>query len=494
MSVCTGLLKEFTGPNGLDYQKTDASGKILLTKFILSFKLYNINLLYQIISKTGALHYSKRDNDNKCTLDYAVENQWWDICAYIFDHGDYNPEYLYKGEPLLWHLIKSNASADMFIIRMIRSGKGNVGFSLPDGSTALMYACTHRLENVALELIKTGQSNPSFVDESGTGTTALEYTCCLEDDKDDTFNMNNVIDALIATNDCNINHIDDDGGSALVFAYDTEKESEDRIFRATTNPYILVKYISRHRAIRDDFFKIISEMSAIQAMLTGENSFFKKHTCGICFKICRKEYSHTCGARFCVSCIQTHICHVPGELVSINKLTCPGCIQKLSDEECLKILGDTVLDETVYISEERISKLDSSKKYRICAECKDFLEDKVIDTTCSAIEIDKPEVTVQTKCSTCLNKIFVCPKCGIKLEHIDKCNDFACCFYGYDNCLNNPTCDHGKSKGIPCCGNRWKISHQFMNSSLPPLTREPCIRRRLSSEELSSSSDEDSSY
>lgn len=99
------------------------------------------------------------------------------------------------------------------------------------------------------------------------------------------------------------------------------------------------------------------------------------------------------------------------------------------------------------------------------------MEDSVVDTRCEAAEIPTgagaetsvSEPEIQKKCSNCLNKIFACPKCGVKLEHIKGCNDFACCLYGYDKCVKTPNCNHGRTDKIPCCGHRWKISNTLMN-------------------------------
>jgi ankyrin repeat protein len=74
--------------------------------------------------------------------------------------------------------------------------------------TALIYACYHGMSDVALELIKTGQSKPERVDKYGN--TALMYACYN--------NMSGVALELIATGQSNPERANKDGNTALMIA------------------------------------------------------------------------------------------------------------------------------------------------------------------------------------------------------------------------------------------------------------------------------------
>ena len=95
----------------------------------------------------------------------------------------------------------------------------NISMADSSGNTALLYACRYGLSNVALELIKTGQSNPGQVNEGGN--TALIWACrsvALSDVALSDVALSDVALELIKTGQSNPGHINNNGNTALIWA------------------------------------------------------------------------------------------------------------------------------------------------------------------------------------------------------------------------------------------------------------------------------------
>jgi hypothetical protein len=99
-------------------------------------------------------------------------------------------------------------------LALIRTGNSKPEHVTSSGNTALLMACYNEMADVALELIQTGNSKPEQVSENGN--TALIYACDTE--------MSAVALALIRTENSNPTQINDDGETALDFAQDNDMQ------------------------------------------------------------------------------------------------------------------------------------------------------------------------------------------------------------------------------------------------------------------------------
>ena len=107
-------------------------------------------------------------------------------------------------------VIKDNYENDKSkIFEAIKSGRYDLGQVDSDGYTALIYACSNEMPDVAMALIQTGQSLPELA--SKIGFTALMYSCV--------HSMPDVAMALIQTGQSNPGQVDHiNGNTALILA------------------------------------------------------------------------------------------------------------------------------------------------------------------------------------------------------------------------------------------------------------------------------------
>ena len=152
---------------------------------------------------------------------------------------------------------------------------------------------------------------------------------------------------------------------------------------------------------------------------------------------------HSCGAPFHQECLKTWATHMPGEIISLNKIQCPNC------KEFLDLSLFTVVGDGKIFTKEEIEDLDIKFYHKRCKTCL-----KVF--ACGGKECEANIAQMPDRCSSCESKIFRCPNCGIELEHAGGCNAFACCLKGWHGCSGSD-CDHGSTKFTKFCGHRWCI-------------------------------------
>jgi hypothetical protein len=163
--------------------------------------------------------------------------------------------------------------------------------------------------------------------------------------------------------------------------------------------------------------------------------------CCICNDSCVE--THSCGALFHQECLKKWATHMPGEIISLNKIQCPNCKEFL-DLSSFSIEGDGKI-----FTKEEIEALDINFYHKRCKTC-------LVVFACGGKECETNIAQMPDRCSSCESKIFRCPKCGIELEHAGGCNAFACCLKGWHGC-SGASCDHGSTEFTKFCGHRWCI-------------------------------------
>jgi len=210
----------------------DTTGFTCLMYFIHYLPDFAERLILFIMKKQGNTDnlsmFSKIDK-NECTaLMYAFDRGQSKIASLLIDSGYSNEGQVGKiyvtqesGEVQMLvgtALIVSLAAMSKqkyrtiqmqnTIIKLIHTKKANIGYASSDiGVTALITACIFRLQNIAIELIKTGQSKPNYADTKKN--TALIYACMQ--------NLKAVVRELLKTTEVNVNHIGDYGRTPLIW-------------------------------------------------------------------------------------------------------------------------------------------------------------------------------------------------------------------------------------------------------------------------------------
>jgi hypothetical protein len=164
--------------------------------------------------------------------------------------------------------------------------------------------------------------------------------------------------------------------------------------------------------------------------------------CCICNDVCLE--AHSCGALFHQECLKTWAIHMPGEIISLNKIQCPNCKDFLDLS-----LFSALADNGKIFTKEEIEALDPKSYHKRCKICFEVF-------ACGSKECEASIAQMPDRCSSCESKIFRCPKCGIELEHAGGCNAFACCLKGWHGC-SGAECDHGSTEFTKFCGHRWCI-------------------------------------
>ena len=118
-------------------------------------------------------------------------------------------DYNMRRTALIW---TCRNAMEVVALELIKTGKSNPYHIANDGKTALIWACRNAMEVVALELIKTGQSNPYHI--ANDGYTALIFAC--------QYKITKVILELIKTGKSNPDHIDNDDNTALSWACEND--------------------------------------------------------------------------------------------------------------------------------------------------------------------------------------------------------------------------------------------------------------------------------
>lgn len=146
-------------------------------------------------------------------------------------------------EQLLFELIETNRTCEA--LALIASGQcdlGYVGHPFPDypdeDYTPLLLACDHRNETIALALIATGKSNPSYVNIYENIAIYSAHSARMSA---------NVIVALIETGQSNIEYVDRDNNTFLeiMFRYDFD-------FRTNSNDVQMLKAIIKSNQHNQD--------------------------------------------------------------------------------------------------------------------------------------------------------------------------------------------------------------------------------------------------
>jgi hypothetical protein len=181
---------------------------------------------------------------------------------------------------------------------------------------------------------------------------------------------------------------------------------------------------------------------------------------------------HSCGAPFHQECLKKWATHMPGEIISLNKIQCPNC------KEFLDLSLFSSVGEGKIFTKEEIEALDVKFYHKRCKTCL-----KVF--ACGGKECEANIAQMPDRCSSCESKIFRCPKCGIELEHAGGCNAFVCCLKGWHGC-GGSSCDHGSTEFTKFCGHRWCIEdsqavarrerERFRNPIGENPTYEHCLR------------------
>ena len=105
-------------------------------------------------------------------------------------------------------LFACNKQMSDIALALIKTGQSKPEHVTTSGNTALTVACNNEMTEVALALIKTGQSKPEQV--TALGNTALSFACNNK--------MTEVALALIKTGQSKPEHVNSDGNTALLFA------------------------------------------------------------------------------------------------------------------------------------------------------------------------------------------------------------------------------------------------------------------------------------
>ena len=181
---------------------------------------------------------------------------------------------------------------------------------------------------------------------------------------------------------------------------------------------------------------------------------------------------HSCGALFHQECLKKWATHMPGEIISLNKIQCPNC------KEFLDLTSFSVVENGKIFTKDEIEALDSKSYHKRCKTCFEVF-------ACGGKECEASIAQMPDRCSSCESKIFRCPKCGIELEHAGGCNAFACCLKGWHGC-SGASCDHGSTEFTKFCGHRWCIEdsqavarrerERFQNPLGDNPTYEYCLR------------------
>ena len=148
------------------------------------------------VSCTNKIQYYKKNNIFTKSHYYDKNNQ---NCTSIINYIDE------KGNTPL--MIACSNYMSTVALELIKTGYSNPSHVNKNGQTALILACLNNMSEVALELIKTGFSNPSHIYLSAT---ALMLACHK--------NMPEVALELIKTGSSNPSHVNYDGHTALMFA------------------------------------------------------------------------------------------------------------------------------------------------------------------------------------------------------------------------------------------------------------------------------------
>ena len=192
--------------------------------------------------------------------------------------------------------------------------------------------------------------------------------------------------------------------------------------------------------------------------------------CCICNDACSE--AHSCGAPFHQECLKKWAIHMPGEIISLNKIQCPNC------KEFLELSSFSVEGDGKIFTKDEIEALDIKFYHKRCKTCLEVF-------ACGGKECEANIAQMPDRCSSCESKIFRCPKCGIELEHAGGCNAFACCLKGWHGCSGSD-CDHGSTEFTKFCGHRWCIEdsqavarrerERFRNPLGENLTYEHCLQ------------------
>jgi hypothetical protein len=192
--------------------------------------------------------------------------------------------------------------------------------------------------------------------------------------------------------------------------------------------------------------------------------------CCICNDACSE--AHSCGAPFHQECLKKWAIHMPGEIISLNKIQCPNC------KEFLELSSFSVEGDGKIFTKDEIEALDIKFYHKRCKTCLEVF-------ACGGKECEANIAQMPDRCSSCESKIFRCPNCGIELEHAGGCNAFACCLKGWHGCSGSD-CDHGSTEFTKFCGHRWCIEdsqavaqrerERFRNPLGENPTYEHCLR------------------
>lgn len=144
--------------------------------------------------------------ENRAASEWAL----LDLVHEMIDSGKSNPGYV---DPESGNTALMIACRDMIpndiILKLIQTGESKPGqASYINKMTALLWACINKMNTVAIELINTGESNPTAVDTEDTN--ALMNACARE--------MADVAQAIIALGVVDLSHVNIYGSTALMLA------------------------------------------------------------------------------------------------------------------------------------------------------------------------------------------------------------------------------------------------------------------------------------
>lgn len=214
-----------SGKINLGEPNKNTSYTILILSIVLDLKDIALELI-----RTGQSNPGHKDSNKITALMYACDKNFDDVALELIATGQSDPGYQndFGDTALMYACKRGNVN---IALKLISTGQSDPGVENDDGDTALTICCENALMDVrvAIELINTGESNPGNINNAGE--TALTIAC--------RYNIEDIINALIATDDSNPGHSNQQGYTALMLLCDHDEEDMalDLIHTGESNMY-----------------------------------------------------------------------------------------------------------------------------------------------------------------------------------------------------------------------------------------------------------------
>lgn len=495
------LVKKFSDDTGVNCRRVDGEGKTFLIHMIMHPAIsLNTAEVYSMVQETGVM-CMHRDNSDRTALCYASRFDNGTMVRALILSGNSNPGHVYEGKTFLMEILSGSPSEKeiewiYLLFRNVTHLKLN-HVHPKTGLNAFILACRYGPASIVSMMLNYADTL-DFDQVSSHGATALSEACMRIGVHEIGVTMKHVIKQILKySSDATVNQVGTAQKSPLLLVQGKDPEIEDLILKRTTSPTIMMKYLSII-GFESVLMKEISELDAVRSLLIGEKSILARHSCIICSVPCAEGFVHKCGARYHYSCIGKCVSYTYKDIVVAGKEVCQACRVPLTMEELGTIR--TKYPDGIYAYDKT---LDTTKINKPCQKCRMIFEVCEADTsdapmshgttfkaahattdmaTGAAVAVDDlpstgdrivgNRCTIEPKnypdqCFDCQNKIITCPKCGMKVQHGGKCNQFTCCLYGTDTCNINKRggeCDHGSGPTFKFCGHQWDISRDLMDT------------------------------